>query len=142
MYRIINFPRIGMGDVGSLTFIEGQNHIPFNIKRIYYIYNIKKGEQRGRHAYKTIESLILALNGQLELTLDNGYKRETIKLSRPDRGVYVPNMIWKELDNISLDAVCLVLVSDYYREDDYIRDYATFLREAKAMKRHDVEDFP
>jgi hypothetical protein len=135
MHRLINFPTVRNGSSGALTFIEGDHHIPFDIKRVYYIYDTLEFEKRGRHAYKTIQSLILALNGHFDLTLDDGYNRSTITLSRPDLGVYVPSMTWKELDNMSSGAVCLVLVSDNYKENDYIRDYATFIREARVLKQ-------
>lgn len=130
MYKLIDLPKIADNDVGSLTFIESQHHIPFEIKRIYYIYDIRPGEKRGRHAYRTIQSLIVALNGSFDVTLDDGRKRTKITLNRPNCGLYVPKMIWKELDNFSHGAICLVLVSDFYLDNDYIRDYDTFVNEA------------
>jgi len=135
MYNLIDLPKISRSGFGDLTFIEGQNHIPFEIKRVYYIYNTGDCEQRGRHAYRTIQSLIVALYGKFDITLDDGHDRVQIKLNSPERGLYVPAMTWKELDNFSAGAVCLVLVSDLYREDDYIRDYGVFIREARLRRR-------
>lgn len=87
MYKLIDLPKISRSGVGDLTFIEGQNHIPFEIKRVYYIYNTGDGEQRGRHAYKTIQSLILALHGKFDITLDDGQDRVQISLNSPERGL-------------------------------------------------------
>lgn len=135
MYELIDLPKIADGDVGNLTFIEGLRHIPFEIKRVYYIYEIRPGEKRGRHAYRTIRSLILALNGSFDVTLDDGRDRAKITLHHPNCGLYVPEMTWKELDNFSPGAVCLVLASDFYRVEDYIRDYDTFLKEARSLRK-------
>jgi hypothetical protein len=135
MHRLIDLPKISGSDIGDLTFIEGRYHIPFEIKRVYYIYNIRKGERRGRHAYRSIQSLFLALNGSFDVTLDDGFNRAKIGLTNPHIGLYVPAMTWKELDNFSPGAVCLVLVSDHYREDDYIRDYSTFVKEATSLRK-------
>jgi len=131
--KIINLPKITDAR-GNLTFIEGNKHIPFEIKRIYYLYDVPGGEARGGHSHKSLEEIIIALSGSFDLTLDDGYKKEKYQLNRAYIGVYISPMVWRELSNFSSCSVVLVLASQYYNENDYIRDYAQFLMELKGRK--------
>ena len=124
--KIIDLPKIS--DVrGNLTFIEGRQHIPFGIKRVYYLYDVPGGETRGGHAHKNLEQFIIAANGSFDVILDNGREQTRYHLNRPYYGLYIPKLTWRELDNFSSGSVCLVLASELYGEDDYIRDYDEFI---------------
>jgi len=125
--KIISLPKIE-DHRGNLTFIEAKKHIPFEIKRVYYLYDVPGGATRGGHAHKNLEQLIIAISGSFDIILDDGYQRKRIHLNRSYYGLYLPKMIWRELENFSTGAVCLVLASDYYDESDYIRDYEEFLK--------------
>lgn len=127
--RKIDLPKVE-DERGNLTFIEQSNHIPFDIKRVYYLYDVPGGERRGGHAHKELEQFIIAANGSFDLILDDGYQEETFHLNRSYYGIYLPKMMWRELENFSSGSVCLVLASDYYDEDDYIRDYDEFVNRA------------
>jgi len=123
--RIIYLPKIE--DVrGNLTVIEDKRHVPFDIKRVYYLYDVPGGESRGGHAHKRLKQFIIAANGSFDVILDDGYNRERFHLNRSYYGLYIPSMIWRELDNFSSGSVCLALASELYDEDDYIRDYKDF----------------
>jgi hypothetical protein len=124
--RIIELPKIA-DPRGNLSFIEGRRHVPFEIKRVYYLYDVPGGETRAGHALKTTEQFIIAASGSFDLVLDDGKERRTIALNRSWRGVYVPPMLWRELVNFSSAGVCLALVSTFFSEGDYIRDYQEFL---------------
>jgi dTDP-4-dehydrorhamnose 3,5-epimerase-like enzyme len=125
--RFLDLPRVT--DVrGSLTFIEGTKHVPFPIKRVYYIYDVPGGEMRGAHAHKALHQLVLAVSGSFEVIIDDGACRKVYRLDRAFRGLYVPPMHWRELLNFTSGAVCLVLASEFYDAEDYIRDYETFQR--------------
>jgi dTDP-4-dehydrorhamnose 3,5-epimerase-like enzyme len=126
--RIIDLPKIS-DPRGNLTFIEGNKHIPFSIKRAYWIYDVPGGEKRGGHAYKTLHEYIVALSGSFDVILDDGREKKTFSLNRSYFGLYVPNMIWRTIENYSTNGVTLILASEHYLPEDYIRDYATFLRE-------------
>ncbi len=126
--RIIELPKIA-SDKGNLTFLEGQGHIPFAIRRIYYLYDVPGGAQRGGHAHRTLEQFVIAMSGSFDFVLDDGRDRKRIHFNRSYWGLYLPAMIWREIDNFSSGAVCLVLASDVYAEADYIRDYQQFRRE-------------
>ncbi len=123
----VEFPKIA-DPRGNLTFVEGGRHIPFAIRRAYWIYGVPGGERRGGHAYQRLHEVIIALSGSFEVHLDDGTRRRTHLLSRGYVGLYVPNMIWRELENFSTNAVCLILASEPYSEGDYLRDYAEFLQ--------------
>lgn len=114
---------------GNLSFIEADNHVPFDIKRVYYLYDVPGGSQRGGHAHIGLQQLIIAMNGSFDVVLDDGYSRTRIHLNRSYTGLYVPKMIWRELDNFSSGSVCMVLASQLFTEDDYIRDYDTFVQQ-------------
>ncbi len=124
---IINFPRI-VDERGNLTFIESNRHLPFDIARAYWIYDVPGGESRGSHAYRQLQEVIIAISGSFEVLLDDGMAQKVVLLNRAYYGVYVPNMIWRRMQNFSTNAVALVLASLPYSVDDYIRDYNEFLR--------------
>ena len=128
--KLIDFPKLC--DVrGSLTFIEANRHIPFDIQRVYYLYDVPGGAERGGHAHKALHQLIIAMSGSFDIHLDDGYTKKTIHLNRSYNGLYVCPMIWREIDNFSSGAVCMVLASDYYDESDYYRDYNLFVDDVK-----------
>lgn len=124
---IIQFPKI-LDERGNLTFIEAERHVPFKIARVYWIYDVPGGESRGSHAYRQLEEVIIALSGSFEVFLDDGMAQKIVTLNRAYYGLYVPNMIWRRMQNFSTNSVALVLASLPYSPDDYIRDYETFCR--------------
>ncbi len=127
--RIIDLPKIS-DPRGNLTFIEGEGrHIPFAIKRAYWIYDVPGGEKRGGHAYKELHEFIIALSGSFDVVLDDGNERKVFSLNRSYFGLYVPNMVWRQLENFSTNGVTLILASTAYNPDDYIRDYEQFTKE-------------
>ncbi|HVW07900.1 MAG TPA: FdtA/QdtA family cupin domain-containing protein [Bryobacteraceae bacterium] len=123
--RIIDLPKIDRR-AGNITPVEGGGHIPFDIARVYYMYDIPGGQTRGGHAHKRLEQLIVAAMGSFDVVLDDGQERRTFHLDRAYYGLYVPRMMWRELVNFSSGSVCLVLASLLYNEDEYIRDYEDF----------------
>lgn len=125
--RLIKLPRID-DPRGSLTFIEGTNHIPFEIKRIYYLYNIPQGQDRGGHAHRELQQLFIAISGRFEIMLDDGVEKCHFVLNRPDYGLYITPVVWRELKDFSPGTVCCVLASATYEEADYIRSYEEFLK--------------
>jgi hypothetical protein len=125
--RIISLPRI-QDPRGNLTFIEGCDHIPFDIKRVYYLYDVPGGAERGGHAHKGLHQLIIAMSGSFDVVLDDGKDKKRIHLNRSYNGLYVCPMIWRELDNFSSGSVCMVLASSIYDEADYFRDYSEFMQ--------------
>ena len=128
--RIIELPKIS-DPRGNLTFIEGSQHIPFDIKRAYYLYDVPGGYHRGSHAHKNIPQFIVAISGSFDVLLNDGHDKKRFHLNRPFLGLYVCPMMWRDLDNFSSGAVCLVLSSKHYSEADYIRDYQEFLTKIK-----------
>lgn len=125
--KIIELPRINNAQ-GNLTFIEGGNHILFDIQRVYYLYDVPGGAERGGHAHKGLQQLIIAMSGSFDIMLDDGRDKVRYHLNRSYQGLYVCPMIWRELDNFSSGSVCMVLASNRYDEADYYRDYAEFMR--------------
>ncbi len=125
--NIIDLPKIH-DPRGNLTFIEGGNHIPFDIQRVYYLYDVPGGAERGGHAHKELHQLIIAMSGSFDVIIDDGKEKQRIHLNRSYNGLYVCPMIWRELDNFSSGSVCMVLASNQYDESDYYRDYAAFMR--------------
>lgn len=122
--KIIEIPKVH-DERGSLAVIEKQV-VPFAIKRVYYLYDVPSDSYRGGHAHKEQESVIIALSGSFEVIIDDGKSRKRIMLNKPTQGLYIPTHIWREIDNFSSGAVCLVLASTTYNEDEYIREYKTF----------------
>ncbi|MBL7771392.1 MAG: WxcM-like domain-containing protein [Chitinophagaceae bacterium] len=112
---------------GHLTIIENEQDVPFEIKRVYYLYDIPGGESRGGHGHIHLESLIVAVSGSFDVTVDDGHERKTISLNRPYHGLHIKPGMWRELHNFSSGAVCLVLASELYNEEDYIRNYQQYL---------------
>ncbi len=123
--KIIDLPKI-TDPRGNLTFVEAGNHIPFEIQRVYYLYDVPGGAERGGHAHKELHQLIIAMAGSFDVVLDDGQEKKRFHLNRSYYGLYVPKMIWRELDNFSSGSVCMVLASNKYEEDDYYRDYSEY----------------
>ena len=122
---ILQLPRI-YNPAGSITVINNKQEIPFDIKRIYYLFDVPGGEARGGHAHKELQQLIVAASGSFDIIINDGNVKRTFHLSRPYMGLYMPAGLWRELDNFSSGSICLVLASTIYEEADYIRDYPTF----------------
>jgi dTDP-4-dehydrorhamnose 3,5-epimerase-like enzyme len=124
---IIELPKIA-DPRGNLTFVESNNQIPFEIQRVYYLYDVPGGSTRGGHAHKELHQLIIAMSGSFDVLLDDGKEKKRVHLCRSYNGLYVCPMIWRELDNFSSGSVCMVLASNKYDEVDYYREYAEFMR--------------
>lgn len=125
--QILDLPKIH-DPRGNLTFIESNNQIPFAIERVYYLYDVPGGSERGGHAHKELHQLIIAMSGSFDVLLDDGKDKKRVHMNRSHYGLYVCPMIWRELDNFSSNSVCMVLASNKYAESDYYRDYAEFMR--------------
>lgn len=117
---------------GNLSVVEGGELIPFDIKRLYYLYDVPGGTTRGGHAHRMLRQLIIAASGSFDVILDNGKERTKYSLNRSYKGLYIPTMTWREIENFSSGAVCMVLASEHYDESDYIYDYDSFLRETRG----------
>ena len=126
----IDFPPVH-DQRGNLSFVEGGEHIPFEIKRVYYLYDVPGGAERGGHAHYDLEQVVIAMSGSFDLILDDGHEKKRIHLNRSNYGIYVKDMVWREMDNFSSGSVCMVLASNKYSAEDYIRDYEQFLMEVK-----------
>jgi hypothetical protein len=131
--KLIQLPKI-TDPRGNLTFIEGNHHIPFDIKRVYYLYDVPGGAERGGHAHKQLQQLIISISGSFDVILDDGYEKRRFHMSRSYYGLYLGSMIWRELDNFSSASVCMVLASTVYEESDYYRDYQEFLEAVKIKQ--------
>lgn len=112
---------------GNLTFIEGEQHVPFPIRRVYYLYEVPGEAKRGGHAHRDLEQVVFALSGSFRMKIDNGHSKTEYWLNSPTKGLYINRMIWREMDNFSQGAVCMVLASQYYTESDYFREYTDFI---------------
>jgi len=131
--RIIELPVIA--DVrGNLSYIEQNRHIPFEIRRVYYLYDVPGGATRGGHAHKALHQLIIAMSGSFDVVLDDGNGKQRFHLNRSYYGLYVCPMVWRELENFSSGSVSMVLASDYYDESDYFRDYGEFVDTVRASR--------
>lgn len=122
---VINDPR------GNLTFIEGNRHIPFEIKRVYYLYDVPGGASRAGHGHKKLHQLVIAMSGSFDIVIDDGFQKKRFHLNRSYQGLYLCPMMWRDIDNFSGGSVCMVLASDFYDEADYFREYADFARVAR-----------
>ena len=129
--RMIDLPKI-VDPRGSLTFVEGGRHVPFEIRRVYHLYDMPGGAARAGHGHKTLEQLIVAVSGSFDVAVDDGRSKTSYHLNRADSGLYMPSMIWRQIDNFSTGSVCMVLASDYFDEADYYRDYDAFVRAART----------
>lgn len=128
---IIEIPKIR--DEGYLSFAEESRSIPFEIKRIYYIYGVEKNAIRGKHAHKKTQQILFCISGSVKIVLDNGSERESVVLREPNHGIILDRMMWHEMTEFSDDAILLTLASEYYDENDYIRSYRAFI---KAIMKH------
>ena len=128
-YKIIEIPKIN-NTKGNIGVIENDT-IPFDIKRVYYLFDVPSGAKRGGHAHKKLKQVLIAISGSFDVVLKNGKSKEIITLNRPDKGLLIENNIWRELENFSSGSVCLVLASEEFSEDDYIRSYKDYLSLAK-----------
>jgi len=129
--QLIQLPKIA-DPRGNLTFLENEKHIPFEIRRVFYLYDVPGGESRAGHALKTCQQFIIALSGSFDVVLNDGFCEETYSLNRSYYGLYLPPMIWRVLNNFSSGSVCLALASEGYNENDYFRDYDRFLSAVKG----------
>jgi hypothetical protein len=125
--RIIDLPKIS-DPRGNLTFIEGERHVPFQVKRVFYLYDVPGGAERAGHALKKCEQFLIAMSGSFDVLAYNGKEKQRIHLNRSYNGLYLPPMVWREMDNFSSGSVCLVLASEAYSEGDYYRDYKEYLK--------------
>ena len=132
--RIIDLPQIH-DPRGNLTFIEGERHVPFDIKRVYYLYDVPGGAMRAGHAHKILQQFLIAMSGSFDITVDDGRKRKRFHLSRSYYGLYIPPMVWREIDNFSSGSVCLALASNFFDEADYYRDYNEFTKAIREVNR-------
>tara|TARA_R110001583_G_scaffold58103_1_gene173442 strand:+ start:16005 stop:16409 length:405 start_codon:yes stop_codon:yes gene_type:complete len=127
--ELLNLPKI-LDERGNLSFIEGGNHIPFEIERVYWIYDVPGGEQRGGHAFKSQSEFIVAMSGSFDVILDDGKEEKRYQLNRSYYGLLVPSGIWRRMENFSTNSLALVVASTKYSEDDYIRNYEEFRTDA------------
>jgi dTDP-4-dehydrorhamnose 3,5-epimerase-like enzyme len=131
--RIIELPKIS-DPRGNLTFVEANRHIPFDIKRVYYLYDVPGGSERAGHAHKQLQQLFIAMSGSFDIILDDGDQKIKYHMNRSYYALYVSSMIWRNLDNFSSGAVCMVLASEYYDESDYYREYQDFIEAVNQKK--------
>lgn len=129
--RIIDLKKI-VDPRGNLTVIEGETDVPFAIQRVYWVYDVPAGEYRGGHAHKNCRELLVALSGSFQVTIDNGTEKETYLLNHPYQGLLIEAGLWRTLDDFSSGAVCMVLASDPFEEEDYIREYEKFIKGKKV----------
>lgn len=127
IYKILDFKVIG-DHTGKLVALEKGEDFPFEIKRVYYIWGTEKNQVRGKHAHRKLEQVIICPSGNCDFILDDGHERITVHLDNPGQGLYLKHNIWREFTNFSPDCVVMVLASEHYEEDDYIRDYEKFLK--------------
>ena len=131
LVQYVEFPPLG-DDRGSLVALEALKTVPFDIKRVYYIFGTKTGVSRGFHAHKNLKQVAVCVTGSCRMVLDNGQKRREILLDSPTRGLLIEDLVWREMHDFSPDCVLLVLASEHYDEADYIRDYEDFIKEVNA----------
>ena len=129
--RMIELPQIH-DPRGDLTFVEGGNHIPFDIARVYYLYNVPVDASRGGHAHRDLEQIVFALSGSFRMKIDDGHTKSEHWLRDPRKGLHISKLVWREMDSFSQGAVCMVLASNPYCEDDYYRDYDDFVKAVRS----------
>ena len=132
--RLIDLPKIS-DPRGNLTFIESGRHIPFDIKRVYYLYDVPGGAMRAGHAHKTLQQFLIAMSGSFDITVDDGHHRMKYQLNRSYYGLYIPPLMWREIDNFSSGSICTALVSDFFDESDYYRNYVDFINAIREEAR-------
>lgn len=137
---IVEFPRHHSDRRGNLSVVTGGVSVPFDVRRVYYIYDVPGGESRGAHAHKNLHQLIVAVSGSFTVTVGDGHMRRSFRLDRPYTGLYIVPGIWRTLDEFSSGAVCLVLASELYDADDYIRDYDEYLEYKGVIRREENDD--
>jgi dTDP-4-dehydrorhamnose 3,5-epimerase-like enzyme len=125
--RIIELPRVPDAR-GNLTFVESGRHLPFEFRRVYYLYDVPGGATRAGHAHKALHQMLIAMSGSFDVVLDDGRESRTFHLNRSYYGLYIPPMVWREINNFSSGAVCMALASDFYDEADYYREHDTFIK--------------
>jgi hypothetical protein len=130
-HSLIDLPKIS-DPRGKLTFLEGERHVPFPIRRVFYLYDVPSGAVRGGHALKKCHQLLISISGSFDVIVDDGENKERIHLTRSYYGLHLPPMLWREMDNFSSGSVCLALASERYSEDDYFRDYTDFISAKNA----------
>lgn len=130
---VINLPK-HVRPNGNLTVAENPALVPFDVKRIYYLYDVPAGEERGGHAHRELQQILIAVSGSFDVVIDDGENRRTVSLNRPFKGLHIRPGIWRELNNFSSGAVCLVLASEHYDEEDYIRNYSDFIQYTQDAK--------
>jgi len=130
--RLVDLPVVS-DPRGDLTFIEGQNHIPFDIARVYYLYNVPVDAERGGHAHEKLQQVVFALSGSFRMRVDDGQTKQDYWLRDPRKGLYINRLIWREMDSFSQGAVCMVLASHPYDEEDYYRNYDNFIAATKVL---------
>lgn len=133
LIKLIDFPVLG-DERGSLLALEGNKNIPFDIKRVYYIYGTQNGVARGFHAHKELKQVAICLNGSCRFVMDNGIEKSDVVLNSPSQGLLIDTMQWHEMYDFSSDCILLVLASDHYDETDYIRHYEQFIKEASHVR--------
>lgn len=131
--RILDLPKIA-DPRGNLTFIEEGGHVPFDIKRVYYLYDVPGGERRGGHAHRELQQFVVAASGSFDVVVDDGVEQRTFFLNRSYYGLYIPRLIWREMENFSSGSICLVLASEHYDESDYYRDHEEFVRAVRGTR--------
>jgi dTDP-4-dehydrorhamnose 3,5-epimerase-like enzyme len=135
--NVIELPKI-QNRAGNITALENTLSAPFDIKRVYYLYDVPGGQDRGGHAHKVLEQLVIAVSGAFDVVVNDGVNRKVVHLSKPYIGLHIIPGIWRELRNFSSGAVCLVLASQPYQEDDYVREYTEYLKYTETLKIQEV----
>ena len=136
--RVIRFNKIGNKKEGYLTALEGNKEIPFDIRRVYYIYNVSQDIRRGYHTHKKLEQILICVNGSVKIDVREGKEKKMIELNSPNKGLYIGPGVWREMHGFNEESVLLILASDYYNEDDYIRDYDKFLKYKEYKLNKDI----
>ena len=131
--KVVDLPRI-TDPRGNLTFLEGGKHIPFEMKRLFHLYDVPGGETRAGHALRSCEQFLIAMSGSFDVVLDDGNEKRRVQLNRSYQGLYIPPLIWRELENFSSGSVCAVLASECYNEDGYYRSYESFVAAVKQSE--------